>query len=189
MTKKRLILGAALFVIIVVTIAAWRIGKPPGKPVFLDTARGRYRLISSRYVHGTNLVFSADSSAEEWGRRQLDRVHIPLQGSRGGSTFSKGIGIHAIALLCEGRVPSEDLMQIDVECITESGQTVRLRDRMTNPGSRDRVCFIFYYADSEIKDLHRYGYADAVVTNFLPRQLRILRASDHRELSLVNLSH
>src|SRR6185436_11323946 len=96
---------------------------PAPNPVFLETAQGRYQLLSARYVYGTNLTLSAtEDQAKGWLRRQLDRVGIHTKGSRGGSGFAPGIGIHAIALLCKGEVPNEDLAQIDAECITEFGQ-------------------------------------------------------------------
>jgi hypothetical protein len=188
MTKKRLLLGAVPLACVGATVAilAW----PKGKPMFLETAKGRYQVISARYIYSTNLAFSADTPAELWGRRQLDRVGIHLKGDRrADSGFIRGIGIHAIAVLCKGQVPDENLMQVDAECITEAGQTVRLNTRLLRRGSHDRVYIVFTETDAEIKDLYSDGLADAPVTNFSPRTLRIFRKSDHHELTRLDLSH
>jgi hypothetical protein len=159
------------------------------KPVYMETAKGRYRVISARYVHGTNITFSAEFPWVLWGRKLLDRVGIHLAGSRPGSPFARGMGIHTIAILCDGRVPDEDLTLIEAECKTESGQTVRLNHRMKLAGSGSRVCILFYYADYDIPLLRLMGMADSEVDDFSPRQLRIMRAADRKELSILNLSH
>jgi hypothetical protein len=143
MTRKArtsVILGTALVAVAAAIIAHWM----TLKPIYLDTANGRYRVISARYVHGTNLTFSAEFPGVVWSRKQLDRFGIHLKGSRGTSPFVQGMGIHVIAVMCDGRVPDEDLRQIDAECKTESGQTVRLNHRMKIVGSGNRICIIFF---------------------------------------------
>jgi hypothetical protein len=182
--RKSVILGTAL-VAVSAGIIAHGLTR---KPVYMDTAKGRYRVISARYVHGTNLTFSAELPAAVWARKQFDRFGIHLKGSRGTSPFVQGMGIHTIAILCDGRVPDEDLTQIDAECKTESGHIVRLNHRMKIVGSGNRICIIFFYADSEIPLLHFTRSADSEVTNFCPAQLRIFRTLDHKELSILNLS-
>ena len=159
------------------------------RPLFMETPQGRYEVLSARYRHGTNLTFSADSAVEIALRRGLDRFGIHLKGSRGSGGFRQDIGIHAIAVRCRGRIPTDSLSQMDFECITKSGQPVRLNHWLTTKGSEDRVCFVFFYADSEIPELRRLGFANNEVTNFCPTQLHAFRKSDHHQLTILDLSH
>jgi hypothetical protein len=155
----------------------------------MQTPSGSYQVLAAKNIHGTNLHFSADSPFEISLRRNLDRLGVHLKGDRGKPGFAEDIGIHAIALRYQDRVPAGDLSQVLFECVTESGQTVRLNHRIIMQGSRGRTCLIFFYADSAIPDLYRLGFCESEVTNFCPVQLRLLRKSDHFELSRLDLEH
>ena len=185
MTTKPLILaGAGLAIFAVAIIALW----PSGKPRFLETPAGQYRVITARYVSGTNLTFATDRPIVEWLRRRLDTVGIHLKGSRGNKPFAAGVKVHAISVLCEGHIHDDDLMQIDPAWIDDAGRRIRLNHRMQKPISGNRVYFIFFYTDADNEQLHRLGVADFDVTNFCPRQLVVLRKSGGHELTRLNLS-
>ena len=154
----------------------------------LQTDKACFRVISARYVHGTDLVFSTDNPIAEFGRQVLDRFGIHLRGSRGLRPFSRGVPIHAIEVLCQEALPNEDLSGVDAQCITESRQTIRLTSSVIQHCSSGRVYFIFYYGENSISQLHMMGWADSDVTNFCPKRLCILRKSDHHELSSLELS-
>jgi hypothetical protein len=108
MTRRTRILaaGAGAILCAVATLclavkALW----PTGKPAFLETAQVRYPILSAQYIHGTNLMFSTDTRAEAFVRKQLERVGVHFRGSRGGCGLRTDIGIHAITLLCKAQPP------------------------------------------------------------------------------------
>lgn len=185
-SRNRLLLVGSLLSLLFAGFLVYRLN---GRPLILETARGRYRVVSSRYVHGTNLTFSVTSPAEMWVRSELARLGVGRNTPRGHSGFSNHVGVHAIAILCKGRVPNEDLMQVDAECITDVGQIVRLNGRMTIPGPTHRVYFVFFFTDREMKTLHERGFADSEVTNFSPSLIRLLRRSDRQELTRLPVTH
>ncbi len=174
----------AVATLAVAIIALW----PSGKPLFLETPAGRYRVITARYVTGTNLTFPVERPIFEWLRRRLDMAGIHLKGSRGTKPFKPGVKVHAISVLCQGHIDDDNLMGMDPACIDGAGRRIRLNHRMQRPISGDRVYFIFYYADADGEQLHRLGFADFDVTNFCPRQLVLLRKSDGHELTRLDLS-
>ena len=184
MSKKFLSLAAVLLSVLVLRMVA----RPSRGAAFLETNKARFRVISAQYVHGTDMVFSTDNPIAELGRRLLDRFGIHVSGSRGWKPFSQGVPIHAIAVLCQEALPNEDLMGVDAQCITASGQIIRLTTATIRHCSSARVYFIFYYGDNNISQLHLMGWADSDVTNFCPKRLCILRKSDHHELSNLELS-
>lgn len=185
-SRNRLILVGSLLGILFGSFLVYRLS---GRPLILETARGRYRVLNSRYVHGTNLTFSVTSPGETWVRSQLAHLGVGRKTPRGHGGFGNNVGVHAIAILCKGRVPNEDLMQVDAECITDVGQIVRLNGRMTVPGPTHRVYFVFFFTDREMKTLHERGFTDSEVTNFSPSLIRLLRRSDRQELTRLPIPH
>ena len=186
MINKRLVIASAVIALLLATLAfLW-----PRNRIFLQAPHGRYEVLSARYAHGTNMTVSTfEDQAKGWFRRQLDRVGIHTKGSRGGSDFSSGVGIHAIALICRGSLAADDLAQVDAECVTDSGQTVRLNHRITKRASAGRFLLVYFYTDDELTNLHMFGFANSPVTNFSPRRLSFFRTADHQKLGTLDLSH
>lgn len=149
----------------------------PRSKAFIVTAKGRYEVVKTRCVHGTNLTFSADIPGAPWARRQLKRVGIHLKAPRDAIGSWKGDAeIYAVAVSCKGHASDEDLNQIDVECQTEAGQTLSTIDNLILHGPNNRVCFIFFYTDT-----------DSTITNLMAKEVRIFRKSDRQELTRLTL--
>ena|ERR1043166_611026 len=132
MTRKRLILSAAATLLIAAATIALL---PTAEPIFLETPIARYRVLSARLLAGTNLTFARDVPITEWYRRLGKAAGLPVSGVAGGSTFPDGQKRHLIAVLCDGRYPTNRAMQIfeemDAECIDQTGRTIRF-DSMTS---------------------------------------------------------
>jgi hypothetical protein len=193
MTRIRLILAAAVLAVVATTLTAL---KQTAKPVFLETTTARYRVISARYMSGTNLTFARDQPIKGWYRRQLAKMGRPQPGIWIPWTFPDGGMRHAIVVLCEGQLNSneskqitEQLMEMNAHCIDAAGGTIRFNRFMGISSNDDRFWLVWEYTDAEITNLHRNGLADFEVTNFCPRQLRLLRKSDHHELTRLELSY
>jgi hypothetical protein len=183
-TKPIILAGAGIAILVATIVALW----PLGKPLFLETPTGRYRVISARYASGTNLTFATGSPILEWLRRQLDMLGIHLKGSRGVMPFAAGVKVQAISVLCKGPIHDNNLTGMDPAFVDGAGRRIPLNHRMQKPISGDRVYFMFFYTDADNERLHRLGFADSDVTNFCPRQLVLFRKSDGHELTRLNLS-
>ncbi len=189
-TRIRLILAAAVLAVLATTMTVLR---QTAKPVFLETTTARYRVISARYMSGTNLTLARDQPIKGWYRRQRTKMGRPLPGIGSPWTFHDGVMRHAIVVLCEGQFnPNEGrqmIEQINAQCIDAAGGTISFNRITCVPRNDDRFWLVWEYTDPEITNLHRNGLADFEVTNFCPRQLRLVRKSDHHELTRLELSY
>jgi hypothetical protein len=144
-------------------------------------------------MSGTNLTFARDQPIKGWYRRQLAKMGGPLPGIGIPWTFQDGVIRHAIVVLCEGQFnPKESrqmMEEMNTQCIDAAGRTINFNKIMCILRNDGRFWLVWDYADSEITNLHRNGLADVEVTNFCPRQLRLLRKSDYRELTRLEVSY
>src|SRR6266516_2671827 len=189
MSKKRLIMAAAAAVLIVTAKIAFKSGM---EPVFLETTTVRYRVLNARYMVGTNLIFAQDEPIAAWYRRTRKAVRLPMRGFPGDWTFRDGVKRHAIAILCEGQFPSNQISQIAQEmeaaCIDDAGRTIRFSGITAIARNDARFWLIWSYAESELTNLQQSGHADFQVTNLCPRQLCLSRKSDRHEIARLDLS-
>jgi hypothetical protein len=183
-TRKRVILTLAVVAIVTVTAAIFW---PTKKAVFLKTAEGRYRVIKAHAASGTNL-FANPAPVNDWLCRRLAFVGVRLKSARRDSPFAAGVRVNAISVLCEGANSSEDMLLTDCEYVDDLGRTVPLNHRGRFQIADNRVQFVWYYTDSELTNLHKFGKTDFDVANFRPQQLVLRRKSDHRELTRLDLS-
>jgi len=176
----------------VLVVTATIVFRPSAKPVYLETTTARYRVLSARYVVGTNLSFAQDEPPVAWYRRTRKAVRLPMRGFPGDWTFRDGLKRRAIAILCDGRFPINQMSQIAQEneaaCIDDEGRTIHFSGMTSIARNDERFWFVWSYAESELANLQQRGYADFQVTNFCPRQLCLFRKSDHHELTRLELS-
>ncbi len=111
--------------------------------------------------------------------------------------------MHVISIHCEAReaansdsrfaARNQELLQgmseVEALCTDAAGRTIRLQNGHFFFGTEKIVWFIWFYSDSEIGVLHRWGLADVEIANFCPRQLRLIRKSDRHELTRLELAH
>ena len=188
MSKKRLIMAAAAAVLIVTATIAF---KPGMEPVFLETTTARYRVLSARYMVGTNLIFAQDEPIVAWYRRTRKAVGFPMRGFPGDWRFPDGLKRYAIAILCEGQFPtnlSQIAQEMEAACIDDAGRTIRFSGMTSIARNDGRFWYVWSYAESELTNLQQRGYADFQVTNFCPSQFFLFRKSDHHEITRLGLS-
>jgi hypothetical protein len=181
------------------------IGVLRAKPdTFLETTTGRYRVVTARFASGTNHSFIVNTPLRMWLKRHLSPLGIHLAGREWPDPpMWPGRTMHVISVRCEAReaansdsrlsARNQELLQgmsaVEAECIDDTGRTIRLKNGHFFFGTEKIVWFVWFYSDPEIGVLHQWGLAESEITNFCPRQLRLIRKSDHQELTRLELAH
>ncbi len=198
--RKRIVIAASVLAVITgVLISA--LSTKPGS--FLQTTTGRYRVMTAQFVSGTNHVFAINTPQRMWWKRQMGKMGIHVAGREWPDPpMWPGHKMHVISVRCEAleaansntrlTARSQELLrgmsEVEAECIDEAGRKIRLKNVIFPFGTEKIVWFVWYYSDAEIGALHRWGLADTEITNFSPRQLRLIRKSDRHELTRLDLS-
>lgn len=171
--------------------------------LYLETTTGRYRVVEAKFSSGSNHLFTVNTPARMWWKRQMLKVGINVAGrTRPDGPMWGGQKMNVISILCEasGNAGSEALIAarsreinegisgMEAECVDDAGNVIRLKHVLTPFGTEQIVWFVWHFSDEEIAGLHRMGLSDVVITNFCPRQLRLIRKSDRAVLTRLELA-
>jgi hypothetical protein len=184
MAKKKYLLVLSVLALLAAAFMGLR---RSSAPIFLDANTNRYRVISARYIGGTNVTLAREESLAALKRRLCDVVGVFVGGSRTKWTPSDSVQRHAFCFLCDGQFPTNGevgqlLRTTDAECIDDAGRVFRFM----GVGSIARNDQRFWVVWS-IPGIHETGVAP--ITNFSPKQFRLLRKSDGRELIHIDVPH
>jgi hypothetical protein len=172
-SKAKLVVSAG---VILATCIVWAAVHQSSSDIYFRYRGNGYKVLSWERQYGTNFVLATDYKIKQWGRRQLDKVGIHLDGSRKDwIPFNKPLPGGAtntcfIKVVCRGdvsKLPRYGQGAEVVQYLDELGKVLIVAGPGIRSGPGKRIYFYWNY------DVGQYPSV---------RQFRIVRWSDGQEL-------
>jgi hypothetical protein len=190
MKRKHVIAITLLLLVVALSVVFLRLQKP----VYFQYGTRSYKVVHWEVNRGTNIAFATDFRYKQWGRRQLDKVGIHLQGERSDRPLFRGDSraLHSnsyyLKVLCEGVMPSEAEYQNwnnrektkGIEFLDENGKKFPVIGNGYHIGPPGHVWLLWNYQTSEHPSL--LSTNDPPSVSPAPRQFRIVQKSNNQEL-------